>query len=465
MIRFGTDGWRGIIGDEFTFENVGLVSEAISDYINQELREEGKIPKVVVGYDTRFLSDSFALSLSRIFKKNGIDVILTDKPIPTPVVSFQTQKKKFTLGIMITASHNPYQYNGIKIKTRSGASATEEVTRGIERRIKNVRKPGGSDELEVKRLNLTKEYVDFLRSYIDLERLKKAKLNVLVDVMYGSGNAYIGEVLRDTKIKIRFLHNQINPYFGGIRPEPIEENLDEAKEFLKKERFDLAIILDGDADRIAAFDSDGRFIHPQKILPLLLIYLLENRHLKGDVIKTVAGTILIDKVCREFGLILYETPVGFKHISKLMEEKDILIGGEEAGGIGFKGHIPERDGTLAGLLLLEMLAYYKTPMDRIIDGMEDRFGRYYYLREDIQTAYKLQTTDYKRWRTLRGILGKEITEIKDFDGIKFLLEDSSWLMLRSSGTENLFRIYSEAKSLKRAKELIKFGRGLIHGPL
>jgi phosphomannomutase len=276
--------------------------------------------------------------------------------------------------------------------------------------------------------------------------------------MYGSGNSYIERVLGGANLKIKFLHNQINPSFGGVRPEPIEENLKEIKEILKNKEFDLGIALDGDADRVSAFDSEGRFIHPQKILPLLLIHLLEDRSLKGGVVKTIAGTTLIDKVCKEFGLKLYETPVGFKHISKLMQETDILIGGEEAGGIGFKGYIPERDGTLAGLLLLEMLVYRKKPISKIIEEMEDRFGRYYYLREDIQTNYKLQIN--KKWRSLREILGRKIIEIKDFDGIKFICDDESWLMLRTSGTERLFRIYAEAKSLKRARELIKFGKDL-----
>jgi len=464
MIKFGTDGWRGVIGDDFTFKNVNIVSQAISDYINQELRTRQK-PKVVVGFDTRFLGNKFAEILSEVLVRNNIDVILSDRPVPTPILSFQTWKKKFTLGVMITASHNPYQYSGIKIKTKSGGSAPQEVTKEIEKRIGKSETRNQKPETRIKKLNLTEEYVSFLRSYIDLERLKRAKFNILVDVMYGSGDSYIEKVLENKRTKIKFLHNEINPCFGGTRPEPIEENLTEIKEILKKERFDLGFALDGDADRIAAFDSEAKYIHPQKILPLLLIHLIENRNLRGGVVKTIAGTTLIDKVCREFSLKLYETPVGFKHISKLMIEEDVLIGGEEAGGIGFKGYIPERDGTLAGLLILELLAYKKIPLHKIIDEMEKRFGKYYYLREDIHTDYRLQITDYKKWKSLREILGKKIVEIKDFDGMKFICEDESWLMLRGSGTENLFRVYSEAKDLKRAKELIKFGRRLIGVPL
>lgn len=461
MIRFGTDGWRGIIGEDFTFRNTEIVSQAISDYINQKLKSKGERPKVVVGYDTRFLGERFAERLSQILVKNNIDVVLSDRPIPTPIISFQTWKKKFILGIMVTASHNPYEYNGIKIKTQSGGSAPEEVTKEIEKRIKLKRVEKVRELGSIKKLDLTEEYIDFLRSYVDLERLREAEFNVLVDVMYGSGDTYLEKVLKDTKIKIRFLHNEINPCFGGIRPEPIEENLREIKEILKKKEFDLGIALDGDADRISAFDSEGRFIHPQKILPLILIHLVEDRNLKGGVVKTVAGSILIDRVCKEFDLKLYETPVGFKHISKIMQEEDILIGGEEAGGIGFKGYIPERDGTLAGLLLLEMLAYRRKPINKIVAEMENRFGRYYYLREDISLATRFSLLATRKLKSLKEILGKKIVEIKDFDGIKFICEDSSWLMLRASGTERLFRIYAEAKTLKRAKEFIEFGRGLV----
>jgi phosphomannomutase len=285
--------------------------------------------------------------------------------------------------------------------------------------------------------------------------------------MYGSGNGFIAGVLDGTKIKLNFIRNQINPSFGGLRPEPVLENLGPTAEELKNRRYDLGLVLDGDADRIAAFAGRGEFIHPQKILGLLILHLVRNRGMRGGVVKTIVGTTLIDKIAGRLGLKLYETPVGFKYISELMEKENILVGGEEAGGIGFKGYIPERDGSLAGLLLLEMMAYHKKPMLKILNEMEREFGRYYYLREDVHlSGFKSKgatvlSSKINKFKSKRELLGKEIIQVKDFDGVKLICEDESWLMLRRSGTEPLVRIYAEAKNLARSKKLLAFGKSFI----
>ncbi len=276
--------------------------------------------------------------------------------------------------------------------------------------------------------------------------------------MYGSGDSFIAQILKGTKIRLEFMHNSINPSFGGLRPEPIEENLEELKMRVKKGKFDLGIALDGDADRIAAVAPGGIFIHPQKILGLLALHLIQDRHWQGGIVKTICGTAMIDNIAKFLKVKLYETPVGFKYISNLMETKDIVAGGEEAGGMGVKGYIPERDGTVAGLLLLEMMAYRNKDMLKILNETERQFGKYYYVRLDLQLKHQVEP----KKESLPGeLLGKKVVEIKDFDGIKLICQDKSWLMFRGSGTEPMIRIYAEAKSLQRANKLLLLGKSLI----
>ena len=457
QIRFGTDGWRGVISDDFTFENVRRVAAAIASFYNDT---QPSPRKIAIGYDTRFLSDTYAQLVAQVLSKNGIEVVLSDRPIPTPALSFAVKTNKLTSGVMITASHNPASYNGIKIKTSEGGAAGVEITKEVE-----VRLPPGPVELKpepgkkIEKRDLARGYVKFLRSYIDFKRIKGAKFRVLVDAMHGSGNSFIKEVLKGAAIKLDFVRNEINPSFGGLRPEPVLENLQSTKRALKKEKYDLCIVLDGDADRIAAFAGRGEFIHPQQILGLLMLHLHEDRKMKGGVVKTIAGTVLIDNIANELGMKVYETPVGFKYISELMVKENILVGGEEAGGMGFKGYIPERDGTMAGLLLLEMMVYRKKSMLKIVDEMERKFGKYYYLRNDLKL--KGSSPDISDFKSIKSIQGKPVLEVKDYDGIKLILGDSSWVMLRASGTEPLVRVYSESRSLKAAKKLLEFGESFI----
>jgi phosphomannomutase len=451
-IKFGTDGWRGVIADNYTFKNLKIVSQAVADYL-------GAGKKAVVGFDTRFMSEVFAEIAAEVLKNNNIEVVLSDRPIPTPALSFCVKRKKMDLGVMITASHNPAEYNGFKIKTSSGAAAPPEVTEDIENRLgKRAVKEGGSASGQIKKEDLTRDYVKFIRSYIDIKKIKDKKFKVLVDAMYGSGDSFIAQILKGTKVRLEFMRNNINPSFGGRRPEPIEENLAELKMRVKKEKFDLGIALDGDADRIAAVAPGGVFIHPQKILGLLALHLHQDRHWSGGIVKTICGTTMIDHIAAFLKVKLYETPVGFKYISELMETRDIVAGGEEAGGMGVKGYIPERDGTVAGLLLLEMMAYRNKDILKILKATEKQFGRYYYLREDLELKHRIEP---KKEDFPRELLGKKITQIKDYDGIKLICEDESWLMFRGSGTEPMMRIYAEAKSLIKAKKLLSLGKSLI----
>jgi phosphomannomutase len=451
-ISFGTDGWRGIIGDNYTFKNLKILSQAVADYLGQ-----GKT--VAVGFDTRFMSDKFARICANVLGNNGIRVILSDRSIPTPALSFAVRSRKLDLGIMITASHNPAEYNGFKIKIPSGGAAGEEVTAKVESLIgKTPVKDGSYAKAKISRKDLARDYVKFIRSYIDFPKIKNKKFKVLVDAMYGSGDSYILEVLKGSKIRLEFMRNTVNPSFGGTRPEPLEENLKDLKMRVRKEKFDLGIALDGDADRIAAVAPQGIFIHPQKILGLLALHLNQDRRWSGGIIKTICGTIMVDNIARFLKVKLYETPVGFKYISNLMETEDIIAGGEEAGGMGVKNYIPERDGTMAGLLLLEMMAYRNKDILKILNETEKRFGRYYYVRKDLHLSRRMEP---RKEHLPDELLGKKVIEVKDYDGIKLVCEDQSWLMFRGSGTEPIMRIYAEAKSLRRADKLLSLGEKII----
>jgi phosphomannomutase len=451
-IKFGTDGWRAVIGGNYTFENLKIVSQAVADYL-------GSGKSLAVGFDTRFMSDCFAKAVCAVFRNNGIEVILSDRAIPTPALSFTVKNRHLDLGIMITASHNPPEYNGFKIKTSSGGAAGQEVTEDVENRLgKTPVKEIGTGIAKITKEDLVTGYVKFIRNYIDLKRIKKKRFKVLVDAMHGSGNSFIASILKGTNIRLEFMRNTINPHFDGRGPEPVEQNLQGLKLRVKNEKFDLGIALDGDADRIACIAPGGVFIHPQKILGLLALHLHQDRGWRGGIVKTIAGTTMVDHIADFLRVKLYETPVGFKYISSLMETQDILVGGEEAGGIGVKEYIPERDGTMAGLLLLEMMVYRNKDILKILNEAEKQFGKYYYLREDLQMERHIEP---KKENLPGELLGKKVTEVKDFDGIKLICEDESWLMFRASGTEPIMRIYAEAKNLTRAKRVLEYGKDLI----
>lgn len=451
-IKFGTDGWRGIIADNYTYENLRIISQAVADYL-------GGGKSCAVGFDTRFMSDKFAQVAAEVLGNNGIEVLLSDRAIPTPALSFIVKSRKLDLGIMITASHNPAEYNGFKIKMPSGGAAGTEVTADIESRLRrNPPKEPSASGNKIKKEDFTRGYVRFIRSYIDLKRIRNKKFKVLVDAMYGSGDSFIAEILKGTDIKVEFLRNTVNPSFEGGRPEPLEEHLAELKRRVKKENFDLGIALDGDADRIAAVAPTGVFIHPQKILGLLALHLHQDRGWSGGIVKTIAGTTMVDHIAEFLKVKLYETPVGFKYISSLMENEDIVAGGEEAGGMGVKGYIPERDGTVAGLLLIEMMVYRNKNILKILNEMEKKFGKYYYVREDL---HLLRQVEPKKEKLPKELLGRKVTQVKDYDGVKLICNDESWLMFRGSGTEPIMRIYAEAKNLNQAKRLLALGKELI----
>jgi len=461
-IKFGTDGWRGVISDNFTFKNVRIIAQAVGEWVNRDIQAGQKT--LAVGYDTRFLSEEYARLVSCVLAQNGINVFLSNSAIPTPALSYGVLRTKSVAGIMITASHNPAKFNGVKIKTDKGGGAPAEITNKVESYlyqtpVQTMEFNRAIEEKKIKKYDFKVDYLKFIKGYIDLKRIRKAKFKVLTDAMHGSGNGLMAQILKGTNIRLSLMRDDINPYFDGGKPEPVVEYLSGILQRVKKEKFDLGLVLDGDVDRIAAVAYGGDFIHPQKILGLLALHLIRNRGRTGGIVKTICGTTMIDNIAKKLGVKLYETPVGFKYISDLMVSRNIVAGGEEAGGMGVQGFIPERDGTLAGLLLLEMMVYQKKNIRKILLDMEKEFGRYYYERCDLELGKG--RFDAEKVRSMTTLLGQPVVGIKDFDGIKLTCADESWLMLRPSGTEPLVRAYSEAKTAARAKALIKYGQELL----
>ena len=460
MIKFGTDGWRAVIAEDFTFEKVKIVSQAIASYLNKKNKKK----KVVIGYDRRFLSDEFAKTVSLVLAASNIRVVLSDNDVPTPVVSFHCLYGKYDLGIMITASHNPAQFNGIKLKTPEGGSADKVITDKVESQLYKT-KPHYIDELaaEKKKLleirDLTESYIGFLRKYVDIKKIRKLKLKVLVDVMYGVGDSFVEKILGGGNIKIDYLHNELNPSFGGIHPEPIPANIEEMMKKIKRDKYDLGVVLDGDADRLALVDGSGNYINAQTILPILAIHMIKNRAAQGGIGKTVVGSNVIDEVALSLGVSCYETPVGFKYISNLFKENLIAIGGEEAGGIGFRGYIPELDGSAAFLLLLEMLAWEDKKFNALLASFYKQYGRYYYDRTAI--SLKNISKNLLDMKLPTHLFGKKIERINTLDGVK-LITKNSWLMFRKSGTEPIVRIYAESREKNGVGKLIALGKKMIY---
>ncbi len=466
-IKFGTDGWRAIISEDFTFENLRIASQAVADhFVGEGLKPS---PTFVIGYDWRFLSEKYAELAAEVLAGNGIKVLLSDKAVPTPLVSLAIKNKKLSGGLMLTASHNPPYYNGLKIKAPYAGTADEGITKSVEsllgkNPVQSMEFKKGIESGMIILTDLKKDYMKFARAYVDLKRLKNAKVNVLVDCMHGVGDGYIPEILKGTKIKVTQIRTGRDALFGGVNPEPIPKNLDASFKAMKdrKSGFDICIVNDGDADRIGAVTPGGRFLGAGQIMALLLLHFIEDRKWKGGVVKTVSNTTLIDLIAKKYNLKLYETPVGFKYICRLMLDKDILIGGEESGGIGVKDYMPERDGMLLGALLVEMMAYRKKGILEIIKDVENEYGPFRYQRIDMDypNDKKKGLMELLKTNPPKEICGKAVKETKSFDGYKFIMPDNSWLILRLSGTEPILRIYAEASSEKIARSYLNFGKNL-----
>ncbi len=469
-IRFGTDGWRGIIAEDFTFDNVRICAQAVAQYLKQDrLGRRG----LVIGYDTRFASEDFAAAAAEVIAGNSIKVHLCLKPAPTPVVSFAVPATKSAGAIVITASHNPGSWNGFKYKSQDGTSAPEKVTSRIEENITSLVHRGVS----VKRLALAKalkegavDYVDpspvyfeHLSRFVDMDKLSRQKLNIVVDPMYGAGIDYFKALLQGGNLKVTEINGERNPSFPGIQPEPIARNLTKLSRSVVARKADVGLATDGDADRIGIIDERGQFLTQHQVFALLCLYLLEIRGERGAMVRTLTSTMMLARLGKLFGVPVYETPVGFKYVAPLMIKKNAIIGGEESGGYGFRGHVPERDAILAGLYFLDFMAKTRKTPSQLLDYLYSKVGPHYYDRRDfhISLAKRQAIVHLLSSSPPATVAGSSVTETDTTDGFRFFLGDESWLLIRFSGTEPLVRIYAEAESLERARQLLDEGEKLI----
>jgi phosphomannomutase len=450
QIKFGTDGWRGVIADDFTYANVRRVAQGAAEYMKSRTAD----PLGVVGYDCRFASEDFARTVADIFATNGVRTLIFDRPSPTQVASWTVIERKATGAAVVTASHNPYQFNGIKYKPETGSSAPSEVIADLERRINAISAVPPIDHRAARDLVSTYDprpaYYTQVGRMVDVDAIKGAGLRILHECMYGSGYGYIAELIGGGRTNVTELHNQRNPLFGGISPEPIRPNIDSTLAVMKVGGQDLCICTDGDADRVGIIDETGRFINQLQVFALLMLYLFEVRGMRGPVVKTVNMTAMVDKLGADFGAKVFEVPVGFKNVAPKMMETDAVLGGEESGGFGVRGHIPERDGILIGLMFADMIVHAGKPLSAIMADLEQRVGPHAYARHDIHL--NRETYDAERKRILElleknepdEVAGVHVQRVRSDDGFKFYLEDGSWVLLRASGTEPLIRVYAEA---------------------
>jgi phosphomannomutase len=482
-IHFGTDGWRAVISDTFTFHNLRLVAQAIADavasaeWLNGAAGDIHPDPhKMVVGFDTRFLSDRYASEAARVLAANGYKVSLATADAPTPAISFAVRQRGAIGGVMITASHNAPRYNGVKLKAAYGGSALPEQCRRVEVYLNDNEVRGRGPNLMdyeaaragglIDRFNPTPAYYEHLRTLIDFDVIADYPQHVVVDSMYGAGRGQIKGILQGTGCEVFEVRGEMNPGFGGIHPEPISRYLGALAGAIGAGNGQLGLATDGDADRIAAMDGRGQFVDPHRILALSLKYLVEQRGWRGKVVKTVSTSRMIRRLGQKYGLEVIETPVGFNHIAEWMLKDDILIGGEESGGMSFKGHIPEGDGVLMGLLLLEMVAATRTPLEDLVAELLREVGPAHYARVDLRLTAPISKARMVARLTSdapAAIGGARVASVDSLDGVKYLLDDESWLLIRPSGTEPVLRVYAEASEPAMVEALLAHGQRVAEG--
>lgn len=467
-IRFGTDGWRAVIADDYTFDNVRAVAQAMADYLKRhDLGHE-----VVIGYDTRFLSGSFAGAVAEVMAANEIRVALTTSFVPTPALSFAVRERGAGGGVMITASHNPARWNGFKVKSPEGGTASPEVTAEIEQAIPGViagnrvqAMPLGEAEAKglVERIDAESSYLKAIREFVDMEAIRDAGLNVLVDSMFGSAQGWTAAAIGEGATHVREIHGRRNPAFPGMRaPEPIAANLTEAMEQIAQGGFDIGLSTDGDGDRFGLIDEQGQFVTQLQTFALLVYYQLAIRQQTGPIVRSVTMTRMVDRLGEHFGSAVHETPVGFKYLGPKMIETNAIIAGEESGGSAVRGHIPERDGVLAGLFMLDFVARTGKRPSQLLEDLYELVGRHEYDRVDVTVREDEKDAIRERVATAepKTIAGLAVTGKDELDGFRFTLEGGWWLLLRFSGTEPLLRIYAEMPSMEQVQEALQDGQEL-----
>ncbi|MCW4054613.1 MAG: phosphoglucomutase/phosphomannomutase family protein [Candidatus Bathyarchaeota archaeon] len=467
-IVFGTDGWRGMMGSDFTINNVKVVAQAISDYVRgQNLSKRG----IVVGYDTRRNSREFAEGVCRVLIANGMKVYLTERDAPTPVVAYEVLRRETGGAVMITASHNPPDWNGIKYIPEYAGPALPDITDEITKYIHGLLKVGGIRESPinnvvqkhlVEEVNPAENYVKFVEGQLNVEAIKAAKLKIVCDTMYGTGIGYLDQILRRMECDVKVIHDKPDPEFGGHRPEPLPEFLTELKTEVVRLDADLGVATDGDSDRGAVLDQDGMFFSANQLLPLLFNHLVETGRC-GGLVRTVATTHFADRIAESFGLPVYEVPVGFKFVGQYLREKDVAMGAEESGGMSFKGHVPEKDGIFTCVKVVEMRAETGKSLSQMFSELQSKYGVYINRRVSIQCEDDAKEDVMKRLASeIPTVVGSfEVVSINRMDGVKIIFKDGAWLLIRPSGTEPIIRIYAEAAHERALDILLEEGWSLV----
>jgi phosphomannomutase len=458
-IKFGTDGWRAVIADDFTFHNLERAVQATADTWTAQ-PAPGTNKTVVVGYDRRFLSDQFGRRAAAVFAANGFEAVLSTCPVPTPSVSYAVKQRNAVGGVMITASHNPAIFNGYKLKAHYGGSAESSLCQEVEKRLDQSRTPalnGGAGRISL--ADLRPAHFQAIKKLVDFKLIARSKLRFAHEALFGVGAGCFDELLRRTTCRVTTLDGAHDPNFGGINPEPIAANYTRSAAWLRRHPHDLCLVTDGDADRIGGMDGRGNPLTTHQIICLLLHHFIVNRKGTGRVVKALTTTSMVDKMCAHYGFELVETGVGFKYICAEMLKGNVLLGFEESGGIGFPALMPERDGIAAGMMLLELLATERAPVNTLLRRLEKQFGPHHYARLDTHFPLEKRAAlmDYCKNHPPQKLAGSPLAEIKSYDGVKFVARDGGWLMLRGSGTEPILRIYAEAKSDNDARKLIRAG--------
>jgi phosphomannomutase len=465
-IKFGTDGWRGLIADDFTFENVRRVAGAIAGYV---LKNEQKQHGVIVGYDARFASPRAAQIVAEVLAEAGIPVKLADDYTPTPAVSYGVKHQGAAGGVMVTSSHNPWNWNGVKFKGNFGGSATPAIMKKIEDELASGAAPKGT-KAPIEKVDLKKAYVKAVCSFADMDRIAKTKFKFAVDAMYGSGRGVLTGIFSERGVNCVAIRQELNPLFPGINPEPIEPHVAMLQETVVREKCDAGLATDGDADRIGAVAEDGSFVDSHKIFCVLLRWLLECKRWPGEVVRAFNTTRMIDRIAARYGRKVHETSIGFKYVADLMMEREILMGGEESGGIGYSRFLPERDGVLNSLLLANAMAEQGKPLGQLVSDLQREFGPHYYGRRDLHIPEEMKQKAIQRARSeSTQSLGKyKVLKKEHMDGVKFFLDAptngngaEAWALFRASGTEPLLRLYTEASSKELVNEMLTTGEQFV----
>ena len=474
-IKFGTSGWRGIIARDFTFDNLRLATQGIAEYLNSEIRNpkseiRNRKPVVILGHDTRFLGREFSLAAAEVLAANGLTPLLCQRDAPTPVIAHTIRHRKAIGGINMTASHNPAEYQGLKFSISNGAAAPPEVTRQIEANIARLQAQNWTFKSAVvgsfvcKTIDPQPDYFKQLRKLVDFGVIRKAKMKIAVELMYGTGRGYLDTLLEDCGAKITRFHEERDALFGGHHPEPNAHGMEAVSKFVRSGKAQMGLGLDGDADRFGIVDKDGTWLTPNQILALTLYHLKKNRGWTGAVVRTVPTSHQVDAIAGMLGVKLHETAVGFKYIGALMESEPIIVGGEESGGLSVKGHVPEKDGILACLLMAELVATEGTSLGQILRGLEKLIGEFHSDRINIPIQPESKDAIMAKLGSgLKRIGAFPVEKFITVDGYKFLLPNHEWVAFRASGTEPLFRCYIEAKSVANLNKLRVACRDLLAG--